>query len=106
MLLSEAIDALAIATRANGRSARTVQSYRQKLRPLLEFLGDVAVDAVTVHDLRGYVVSLRDREQRYSDHPTRPTIASGLSPFTVSSIIQSTKRLFNWLAAPPSPSGP
>ncbi len=44
MLLTEAIDLLCIATRANGRSVRTVKNYREKLGHLLRFLGDVEVE--------------------------------------------------------------
>lgn len=82
MLLSEAIEALAVATRANGRTRRTVESYRQKLKMLVAFLGDVSVESVTAQQLRRYVVDLMERD---------------LSPFTVASRVRHTKRLFNWL---------
>ena len=60
MLLSEAIDALCIATRVNGRSPRTAEGYREKLRQLLLFLGDVPVESITVDDLRRFVAWLMD----------------------------------------------
>jgi len=44
--LSEAIEALAIATAVDGRAERTVQGYREKLATLLDFLGDVWADLV------------------------------------------------------------
>lgn len=81
MKLSEAIERLAIATRANGRSPRTVGSYREKLGHLVDFLGDPPVEGVTVHDLRRFVVAQFDR---------------GLSPFTVKSRVRALKRLFNF----------
>ena len=62
MLLSEAIEALCTATRARGRSPRTVQSYREKLSYLLTFLGDVHVEEISTADLRGYVAHLYDRD--------------------------------------------
>lgn len=97
MLLSEAIEALALATRADGRSPRTVESYRQKLKPLLAFSGDVEVASIRVTDLRRYVAHLRDRTKLYTDHPTHREREGHLSPFTVASMVTSTKRLFNWL---------
>ena len=97
MRLSEAIERLAIATRADGRSSRTVDSYRQKLKPLLAFLGDVHVEEISIGDLRGYVASLWDRATLYADHPTRRTEAGSLSPFTISSLVRNMKRLFNFL---------
>ena len=42
MRLSEAIEALLLATQANGKSPETVKAYREKLGYLLEALGDVA----------------------------------------------------------------
>jgi integrase/recombinase XerC len=83
MKLSAAIEALCVATRANGCSKRTVGSYRDKLKWLVEFLGDVDVEDITVHDLRRWVAHLMD---------------SNLSPFTVQSRVRHAKRLFNWLA--------
>ena len=43
MLLTEAIEALLIATGASGRSLETVKAYRHKLKPLVTFLGNVPV---------------------------------------------------------------
>jgi site-specific recombinase XerD len=82
MLLSGAIQALLIATRADGRSERTVTSYREKLSHLVAFLGDVAVESITVDDLRRYVAD---------------QVGKGLSPFTIATRVRAMKRLFNWL---------
>jgi integrase/recombinase XerC len=84
MRLSEAIEALAIATRANGRSKATVHAYREKLSYLVRFLDDADVNSITVHDLRRYLAYLWDTD---------------LSPFTISSRARALKRLFNFLAA-------
>jgi len=43
MLLTEAIEALLIATGASGRSLETVKAYRRNLKPLVTFLGNVPV---------------------------------------------------------------
>lgn len=97
MLLTEAIEALCIATRADGRSARTVESYHQKLAALLTFLGDVPVEMITVDDLRHYIADLMDRRILYAVHPSRKQVKGALSPFTVASNVRACRRLFNWL---------
>jgi site-specific recombinase XerD len=84
MRLSEAVDALCIATRAEGRSPRTVQAYREKLGHLVRFLGDPPIEAVTVDDLRHFLAAQHER---------------GLSPFTVRTRTRAIKRLFNFLVA-------
>ena len=95
MRLTEAIEQLAIATRADGRSVRTVDSYRQKLASLVVFLGDVPIEQVTVNDLRAWIASLMDRATLYPG--TDKERAGGLSLFTIAGHIRSMKRLFNWL---------
>jgi len=82
MRLSEAIDALLIATRANGRSARTVKAYQEKLGHLLDLLGDVEVERITTDDLRRYVARMHD---------------TGLSPYMILTRTRAMKRLFAWL---------
>ena len=98
MVLSEALEALAVATIADGRSARTVADYRQKLGALVTFLGDGQVDQVTTSDLRRFVADLRNRETRYSDaRSTRPEVPGGLSAASVAGYVRAVKRLFAFL---------
>jgi len=99
MLLTEAIEALLIATRVDGRSLQTVEGYRRKLKPLLAFLGDLPVEGITVHDIRRFVAHLQDQPTRWADHPKHRERAGSLSPFTVASHVRAVKRLFNWLEA-------
>lgn len=99
MLLTEAIERLLIATRADGRSPGTVEAYRRKLKPLVDFLGDVSVEAITTDDLRRYIAHLMDQSTRWADHPKHKERVGGLSPFTIAGHIRAVKRLFNWLEA-------
>ncbi len=84
MRLSEAIECLAIATRAEGRSPRTIKAYREKLGHLVRFLDDPTIEAVTVDDLRRFLAWQQDK---------------GLSPFTIKTRTRAIKRLFNFLVA-------
>lgn len=97
MRLSEAIEALAIATISDGRSLRTVGDYRQKLGTLLAFLGDVPIDQIAAADLRRWIVELRMRGRRWLDHPHRPPTEGGLSQASVAGYVRAAKRLFSFL---------
>lgn len=97
MRLSEAIDALLVATIADGRSRRTVDNYRQLLAALVRFLGDVEVEQVTIADLRRYITHLRTRPSRYTDHPKMGEVPGGLALASVASHVRAVKRLFNFL---------
>jgi site-specific recombinase XerD len=98
MLLSEAIEELAIALRADGCSPATIKTYRSKLRPLVAYLGaDTPVESITVNDLRRYIADQRDTATKYTDHPYHDPIKGGLSDQTIAGRVRTTKRLFNWL---------
>ena len=97
MRLTEAINALVTATRADGRSAATIAGYRESLGHLVTFLGDREVATITLADLRSYAADLRDREERFAEHPARKPQPGGLSVFSIASRLRSVKRLFNWL---------
>jgi integrase/recombinase XerD len=96
--LSEAIEALAIATAVDGRAERTVQGYREKLATLLDFLGDVDVATVTLDQLRAFVASLMGERTLWPGdaHKAR---RGRLSPYSVMGYVRHVKRLFSWLTA-------
>lgn len=96
MLLSEAIQSLLIATQADGRSQRTVESYETKLAPLVAFLGDVDVESITVDDLRCYVAFQMSEHTLYVGIPGKERVGK-LSPSTIATRVRAMKRLFNWL---------
>lgn len=97
MLLSEAIERLIIETKFANRSKATVQFYKRRLRPLLEFLGDVPIETITRHDLLRFIAYLRDRETLYDDHPIREAIEQALSIATINGFIRAVRRLFHYL---------
>jgi site-specific recombinase XerD len=99
MQLTEAIEELLVATRADGRSQETIKGYRRKLRQFLAFFGNVVVEEITVNDVRRYIAHLWDRTTRWADHPKRKEQKGGLSPYTVASHVRAIKRLFNFLEA-------
>ena len=99
MRLTEAIEALLLATRADGRSKATVADYRRKLRPFAVAMGDTLVQTITVHQVRQYIANLRDRSTRWADHPMHKQQEGGLAPHSIAGHVRVIKRLFNWLEA-------
>lgn len=97
MLLSEAIERLLIATQADGLSPATTKGYQIKLRPLLDFLGDVPVETITTDDLRRYIAYMRERKTVYPIHPYHKEREGRLSLATINSLVRALKRLFNFL---------
>lgn len=98
MLLSEAIEVLIIAVKADGRSDATVRDYRQKLGALERFLGERPVDEITVDDLRRFSADLHGRMSRFDDHPHRDEVPGGLAAASVAGYVRAVKRLFGFLA--------
>lgn len=97
MLLSEAIEALATAIIAEGKSERTANLYRLNLGYLVNFLGDRPIEAITRKDLQAYQAHLMARQERFAGHPSRPQEPGRLSLFTVRSYMRTVRRLFSWL---------
>jgi len=95
--LTTAIDRLCDATAADGRSERTVDSYRSTLRYLVEYLGDLEIDSIDIAQLRQYAADLRTRSERYINNPNVARQKGGLSTYSIASYLRSVKRLFNWL---------
>jgi site-specific recombinase XerD len=81
MMLSETIQELIMATQIEGRSQRTIQSYREKLGYLCDFLGDVPIEKVTAADLERYVTHLQECD---------------LSPFAIKIRVLVLKRLWRF----------
>lgn len=99
MQLSAAIDALILATRAVGRSQRTIEGYQRQLGYLNHFLGDPEIEAITTADLRRYAAHLHERTHRFLSHPNTAPQAGGLARDSIASYLRSVKRLFAWLTA-------
>ncbi len=94
--LSQGI-ALFLRSMVGVRSPNTIEWYRRRLPTLLDVLGDVAVDTVTIHQLREWRATLTERTVRYAAHPTRPTMDGPLSPFTLHQHVRGARRFFRWL---------
>lgn len=97
MLLEEAIKMMLVAVRVEGRSPQTVEWYHRRLNHLLNFLGNVPVEQITVHDLRQYFVHLMERETRWANHPKHSEREGGLSSETIAGHFRALRRFFNWL---------
>lgn len=85
----------------NGRrgevSEETIKWYQRRLGPLLQRYADYEIEAITTDDLREYRASLMDKKTRWETHPTRPTEAGGLSPYTLHQYIRAVRTFFKWL---------
>lgn len=97
MLLSEALREFDLAL--VGSAADSTRTwYRRRLGALVEFLGDPDVAAVSAADLRRWKASLVERDRRWSEHPSRPEVAGGFSPWTLHGYVRAARRFFGWLA--------
>jgi site-specific recombinase XerD len=95
MLVSEAIEKFLKAKRVDGAKPATLTSYRATLRLLLD--PDQDIEAVTVDDLLQRYLDLRERGDRFADHPSRPTVRGGLATTTLHKHVRQLKNFFNWL---------
>lgn len=99
MRLSDVLEELLIATRANGRSERTAADYAQRLAPLIEFLDDPEIGIVTAQDLRRYITDLRSRTTRSVSHSCREPVTGELATASTEGYVRVLRRLFSFAMA-------
>ncbi len=96
MKLEEAIN-LYVQARCGEIADSTLTWYQHHLRAMFQYLGNVDIAEITITDLRAYRAKLLEQENRWLDHPTRPTEGGGLSPYSIHNRIQTCKQFFSWL---------
>ncbi len=82
LTVSEAVEQLLIALLADGVKEATAKWYRVRLRRFVNAFGDRDVRSISLDDVRGYIVSVRQED---------------LSPHTFFSFVRVVRRLFKWL---------
>lgn len=80
--VSEAVEQLLIALLADGVKEATAKWYRVRLRRFVNAFGDRDVRSISLDDVRGYIVSVRQED---------------ISPHTFFSFVRVVRRLFKWL---------
>ena len=84
-----------------GRSARTIGWYREKLGPFERYLSnghEAALPDLDLERARAFVTALQERDQRFADHPYREPLKGGLSPFTIHGYVRAIRAFSAWLA--------
>ncbi|MHC4617826.1 MAG: tyrosine-type recombinase/integrase [Planctomycetota bacterium] len=95
--LQGGLDAFLLAKRAECTSKHTASSYRTLLAPLVEYLGNPPIDQVTIADVRQWIVSLRERDVLFENHPKLQAREGKLSEVTIRNSVIYVKILFRWL---------
>jgi site-specific recombinase XerD len=86
-----------LASKRDARAGQTVQWYTGRLSRFCDWLGpDTALAAISEEDLRRYRDRLQSQKLRWEDHPSRPTMNSGLSAQTVHGHLRALRALFHW----------
>lgn len=78
------------------KSPKTVIWYRQKLFSLSVALGDCELEEVTLRMLRKWRADLASQNQKYAEHPTKPTVNEELSRHTIHGHVRACRRFFHW----------
>ena len=95
--LRDAVSAYTTIARAEGKSEHTIAFVRDAVRFFNDFLGDaVDLDSIAVHDVRRWIVALRERP-RFASHPTTRTSSRRLSPTTINNYVRGVRLLFSTL---------
>jgi len=85
-----------LACRADGLKGNSIRWYRYLLKNLNTWFFGKPLENLTVHQLRAYVASLRERPTRYKGATQRPEMAGGLSHESLRNHLRAMRRFFNW----------
>lgn len=75
----------------------TISWYRQRINSLIAFLGNVAIEEITIHDLRRWRAWLLEKKNRWASHSHKPEQEGGLSVWTIRGYVRAIRYFFNWL---------
>src|SRR5690606_6839457 len=78
--------------------AQTVQWYESLLGQFVETMPNVPLENVTRSQLRPYIASLSERDERYTDAPQEPVQLGGLSASTIEGHKRALSVFWAWCA--------
>ncbi|MCI0729654.1 MAG: tyrosine-type recombinase/integrase [Chloroflexi bacterium] len=97
--VSAALGDYCIFLEAQGRSSKTINTYRQRLSTFVDLYGETPLEDLAPADVDAWMVKLRRIKKRWEEHPTKPTKEGELAKATLSSRLQAAKTFLNWCVA-------
>lgn len=93
MKISEALERFLLAD----RSKQTRDTYAKFLSGFISDIGpERPLELIRPEDIDAYIQDMRFRDEKYADHPSRPTEHEPLSPATIYKNIKMIKTFFKW----------
>lgn len=78
-------------------SPATVKWYHHKMSSFDKEFGDSELEDMTIQMLRSWRGKLARRNERFKDHPTKPTLEGKMSGYTLHAHVRACRRFFKWL---------
>lgn len=79
------------------KAPATVVWYQRRLKDLVAYLGgDIELSTITEMQLCAWRAGLAHRKERWTNHPTRPTVDGGLSQESIRGYVRAVRTLFGW----------
>lgn len=93
---TEAVAAFLVAGRADGLKPATLRWYDSRLSAAASCFGEMPLASITTGTMRQYVISLRERTERYQNAPQKPAQRGGLTPDTLHGHLRALRRFCAW----------
>ncbi|AZB43497.1 integrase [Bacillus sp. FJAT-42376] len=97
--LQAEIERFLAAKRSEGRSERTIKTYRQALLHFNGWYAERPDAALTTDTLRGYFDYMKNEKQKWDDHPTNSSEVIGVSARSLNNLRRNLNVLFNFLVS-------
>ncbi len=99
LTLPTLVDLFLATKQTEGKTAKTLGWYRQKLEKFIDFMEPGAtLDDVDLNAARAFVAHLQGKESIFTDHPYRPVENHPLSKYTIQGYVRTLKSFSSFLA--------
>jgi site-specific recombinase XerD len=98
MDIQTAINSFIKAARADGLRPATIKWYSSLLGSFAADFQTQEISSVTTDELRDYIISLRERDEKYVDAPQKPVQEGGFSEATIAGHVTALHAFWAWSA--------
>lgn len=98
MNIPQALEIFILSCKADGLRSSTIKWYSSLLTAFAVWFSERSISEITTNNIRAYIVTLRQRDNRYVEARQKPQQDGGLAAASVAAHIRALHSFWNWTA--------